>query len=67
VASLADCPYLGLMLRALLMGLAALVVVVVLISILIHVLFYGFVLVLVAAVTFLVFRVARRPGGRFRR
>ena len=67
MASLAGWPYLGVMLRALLMGLAALVVAVVVISVLVHVLFYGFMLVLVAAVTFLVFRAARRPGGRFRR
>jgi predicted membrane-bound spermidine synthase len=63
----ADFPYLGLMLRALLMGLAALIIAVVVISVLVHVLFFGFVLVLVAAVTFVVFRAGRRPGGRFRR
>jgi hypothetical protein len=55
------------MLRALLMGLAALVVAVVLISVLLHVLYFGFVFLLVAAITFVVFRAARRPGGRLRR
>jgi hypothetical protein len=53
------------MVRALLMGLAAIVIVVVVISVLIKVLLFGVVLALVAGATFLVFR-ARRPG-RYRR
>lgn len=48
------------------MGLAALVIAVVLISVLVHVLFFGFLFVLAAAVTFVVFRVGRRSRGRSR-
>jgi hypothetical protein len=54
------------MVRALLMGLAAIVIVVVVISVLMKVLLFGLVLVLVAGVTLLVFRAGRRPG-RYRR
>src|SRR5450631_3844239 len=49
------------MVRSLLLGLAALVVVVVLVSILVHALIFGLLFVLAAAVSFAVFRVGRRP------
>jgi hypothetical protein len=49
------------MVRSLLLGLAALVVVVVLVSILLHALAFGLLFVLAAAVSFVVFRVGRRP------
>jgi hypothetical protein len=65
VTSVPARPYGGVMVRALLMGLAAIVIVVVVISVLIKVLLFGVVLALVAGATFLVFR-ARRLG-RYRR
>jgi hypothetical protein len=46
--------------RALLLGLVALVVAIFVISILIKVFFFGLVLMLVAGVTFLAFRFSRR-------
>jgi thiol:disulfide interchange protein len=49
--------------RALLLGLVALVVAIFLISILIKVFMFGLVLVLVAGATFLVFRFSRRSRG----
>jgi hypothetical protein len=54
------------MVRALLLGLAAVVIAVVLISVLIKALLFGLVLAVVAGLTLLVFRAARRPG-RYRR
>jgi hypothetical protein len=50
------------MVRSLLLGLAALVVVVVLVSILVHALVFGLLFVLAAAVTFVAFRVGRRSA-----
>jgi hypothetical protein len=54
------------MVRALLLGLTVLVIAVVLISILVHVLYFGFLLVVAAAITFVVFRVGRRSRSRSR-
>ncbi len=59
MAALAGTPYRGGM-RALLLGLVALVVAIFVISILIKVFVFGLVLVLVAGVTFLAFRFSRR-------
>lgn len=53
------------MVLALLLGLAAIVIAVVLISALVHILYVGFIFVLAAAVTFLVFR-AVRSRSRYR-
>jgi hypothetical protein len=52
------------MLRTLLIGLAIVVVAVVLISALIHVLFFGFLFFIAVAIGFAAFRVGRRSGGR---
>jgi hypothetical protein len=60
VTSLPLRPYRGGMVRALLMGLAAVVIAVVVISVLMKVLLFGIVLVLVAGATFLVFRTGHR-------
>jgi hypothetical protein len=54
------------MVRSLLLGLAALVVVVLLVSVLAHILFFGFLFAAAAAVTFVAFRVGRRSASRSR-
>jgi hypothetical protein len=56
-------PYLGYMVR-LLLGLVAVIIGIVLISALIHALFFGFWIVLVAAITFGVFHLSRRSRRR---
>jgi hypothetical protein len=54
------------MVRSLLLGLAALVVVVILVSVLAHILFFGLLFVAAVAITFVVFRVGRRSASRSR-
>jgi hypothetical protein len=53
------------MVRYLLLGLAAIVLAVVLISALVHVLYFGFLFLIAVAVGFLAFRIGRR-SGRYR-
>jgi uncharacterized membrane protein (DUF485 family) len=53
------------MVRYLLLGLAAVVLAVVLISVLVHVLYFGFLFLIAVAIGFVAFRVGRR-SGRFR-
>jgi len=55
------------MLRALLMGLVAVVIAIFVISVLVHILYFGVLLVVVAGITFLVFRASRGAGRRFGR
>jgi hypothetical protein len=50
------------MLRTLLIGLAILVIAVVLVSVLIHILYFGFLFLLAVAVGFVAFRVGRRSS-----
>lgn len=52
--------------RSLLIGLAVVVIAVVLISALIHVLYYGFLFLIAIGIGFVAFRVGRRTGGRNR-
>lgn len=54
------------MVGKLLLGLAAIVVAVVLISMLAHILWFGFLFVLAIGVTFVAFRAGRRSRGRAR-
>jgi hypothetical protein len=54
------------MLRSLLIGLAVLVIAVVLISALIHILYFGFLFLLAIAIGFAAFRVGRSTGRRSR-
>jgi hypothetical protein len=54
------------MVRSLLIGLAVVVIAVVLISALIHILYFGFLFVLAIGVGFVAYRVGRRSGGRSR-
>jgi hypothetical protein len=59
--------YRGSMLRVLLMGLAAVVIAVVVISVLVKVAIFGLLFLVVIGVTFLMFRVGRRSRARDRR
>jgi hypothetical protein len=65
VTAPADGPYRGVMVRYLLLGLAAIVLAVVLISALVHVLYFGFLFLIAVAVGFLAVRIGRR-SGRYR-